>query len=658
MSRWRKIEKDDLQPEQVHHDLWMLVDEQSLREKGVLDIYLRRKEAVFLYFEKRLTQEQISQITKIGPRQLRRLVDRCLSFDPYGRVWGWRGLIPQKNIKDYEIDVLQKKRNESRKTGEFTRLLDTYPDIREKIDNMYLGRKSESLEPVATPKSVFGYFIKLCREKKIPLSEYPFNTDHLGRRAVERYLKKLRDKHFNTASKRYGNDAHQKATNSGIGQQNHPIPITPYQRVQCDGHRIDATFAIWFTTLEGDEVCRVLERFFIITIVDEATRATLGYCICYNKEYGAVEVLLCMKSAIMPHKRKVLTIPGLTYHDVGGFPSEKIPQAEWAVWEEICFDNAKSHLANIVRDRLSELVGCSTNFGPVNMPMRRSFVERFFETLEANGFHRLPNTTGGSHFDPRRDNPEGKAIQYYITVDELEEIVDVLISNYNGTPNAGLSYLSPLEVMEQRIRKGMLPRVLDEIKQSSFAFLQSNETREVKGDISKGKRPFIYYYGVEYRNDILAQSGELVGTTLTLHVNLDDIRTIRAFLPDGSELGVLSAAGKWSLTQHSLKMRKQINLLKRRKLLHFTTWDDPIYMYLEYLKTKAAKGRKSNANTYANAKQVTERNKPDELDKQEREVIELEEAHSKALEEARDKMNKIKEAEQQTTHRRFKAKIY
>lgn len=656
MSRWRKIEKAELLPEQIHLDLWMQVDDQNLSEV-TREIFQRRKRAITLYFEKEKTQEQIHQETKVSPRQLRKLVDRCLSFDEYGRVWGWRGLIPHKKIDEYELNELSKKRNESRKTGEFVRLFDKYPDIKERIDNMYLGRKNETLEPVATPKSVFRVFITLCREKKIPLSEYPFNTDSLGRRAVERYLRKLRNKHFTSASKRFGNDAQQRALNSGVGEQNHPTPIIPYQRVQLDGHRIDGVFAIWFITPEGDEVCRVLERFFVITLFDEATRAVLGYCLCYNKEYSALDVLLCIRSAVMPRKRRTLTIPNLAYQEVGGFPSEIIPETEWAVWEEICFDNAKSHLANMVRDRLKELIGCSTNFGPVNMPMRRSPVERFFQTLEANGFHRLPNTTGGSHFDPRKDNPEGKAIQYYITVDELEEIVDVLISDYNGTPNAGISYLSPIEVMQQRIAKGMLPRVLDSDKQSSFLFLQSNETRVVKGDLSKGKRPHIYFYGVEYRNDVLSLSGDLIGTTLTLHVNVDDVRTVRAFLPDGSELGVLAAAGKWSLTQHSLKMRKQINLLKRRKLLHFTTWDDPVYIYLEFLKTMAAKGPKAKANAYAHAKQVTKRSETVDMDEQENEVIEFEVARSKELEEAREKMKKLQEAEQLPVRRHFKAKF-
>jgi hypothetical protein len=37
---------------------------------------------------------------------------------------------------------------------------------------------------------------------------------------------------------------------------------------------------------------------------------------------------------------------------------------------------------------------------------------------------------------------------------------------------------------------------------------------------------------------------QLIGKPLDLIVNIDDLRAIRAFLPDGSELVLLEASGK------------------------------------------------------------------------------------------------------------------
>ena len=52
---------------------------------------------------------------------------------------------------------------------------------------------------------------------------------------------------------------------------------------------------------------------------------------------------------------------------------------------------------------------------------------------------------------------------------------------------------------------------------------------------------------MEYRNDIIANLPDLVGTELELLIDIDDLRSIRAFFRDGSELGLLYATGKWGL---------------------------------------------------------------------------------------------------------------
>ncbi|TVY02167.1 hypothetical protein [Cohnella terricola] len=274
------------------------------------------------------------------------------------------------------------------------------------------------------------------------------------------------------------------------------------------------------------------------------------------------------------------------------------------MWDVICFDNAMSHTANMVKDRLSNLLHCSLNFGPVDMPMRRSLIERFFQSLEESGFHRLPNTTGSGPKDPRRNEPEQRAINYQITYEHLLELVDVLISNYNGTPHGGIYNQRPLELLQKRMEKGMTPRKLDKIKQSEMLFMQTAMKRTIRGSIASGKRPYIQYEGVEYRNERLANSAHLIGTEVTLHVNVDDIRVIKAFLPDGSELGYLSAAGKWSLTSHTLQIRQAINKLVTRRLLHFTYWDDPIFIYTEFLLSQAKIGKKRDVNKVKNVQEV------------------------------------------------------
>ncbi|TVY02166.1 hypothetical protein [Cohnella terricola] len=183
-------------------------------------------------------------------------------------------------------------------------MLEKYPEIKNMISDLYFGRNRRSLEPIMRPLHIHKKFIEACRAKNIPLNEYPFNTERLGIRALYRYLEKLSKQHFGRSATRYGHDAEQKAWNSGIGQQNRPATITPLQKVQFDAHRIDAIFGVKLLTPEGDEVLRILERFWILTVIDVATRNVLGYSVSLNKEYNASDVMICIRNCVIPHQKK------------------------------------------------------------------------------------------------------------------------------------------------------------------------------------------------------------------------------------------------------------------------------------------------------------------------------------------------------------------
>lgn len=635
MSRNRLHEQEGLLPEQVNPECWPTIDESSLSNVE-LEIYTRRKQAVLMYFRREGTLSEVKEATSVDSQTIRRLVKRCMSPDETGVIWGFRGLIPQKKIKTYELNLLSEERNESRKTGEFNLLLEKYPDLKDLIDDLYLGRNRRTLEPAMKPKSIHKKLIEACRMKGISQSEYPFNTKYMGSKAVQRYLKRLAYLYFGKAVSRYGHDAEQRARYSGVGEQNHPITLTPFQKVQFDAHRIDGLFAVNIATPEGEEVTKVLDRFWILTLIDVATRNIIGYSISLNMEYSASDVMQCIRNSILPHEKLSLTIDGLTYHEIGGFPSEVYPEAKWATWDVICFDNAKSHLANMVKERLKNLIGCATNFGPVDLPMRRGLIERFFQLLEEMGFHRLPNTTGSNPNDPRRKNPAENAVKWNITYDHLKELIDVLISNYNGTPHGGIHYQSPLELLGKRIDNGLLPRLIEEEKRSEVLFLQTTITRTVRGSVKSGKKPYVQYEGVEYRSDKLSNSPHLINSEFTIHVNVDDLRTMRAYHKDGSEFGYLTAVGKWSLTPHSLQTRKAINSLVLRKLIHYTSWDDPIFVYTDYLMRNSSKIKRGATNKITKVKEHAQQvNRKINEPVARTEALESAAKHNEALEKAR-----------------------
>lgn len=603
MSKRRIVESESISPEYLDVRNWPTVLIDNLKPEAK-DIFLRRKNAVEMYMLHEAIQK-IKDNTGIDFVSLRRFIRRCLEVDDNGMIWGYRALIPNKQISGYK-----RSRNtlngSDKMTGAFSLLLDTFPIIKDTIVKFYFNKDKRSVQdPVMRVKHLHKKFLESCRQVGLTEKDYPFNTINLGKRSLERYVHKLAEESFTQAARRHGEEAASIARSTGIQTLHTPMIVRPLERVQFDGHRIDAIFSITFQTPEGDEITEVMDRLWLLVIIDVATRAVLGYYLSLNKEYSAADVLQCIRNAIVPRTAKKLTISGLKYHAEGGFPSLIASELHWALWDELLYDNGKANLANIVNDRLTQIVGCAVNADPVALPVRRGYIERFFGTLEENGYHRLPNTTGSRPGDPRRKSPEKQAIKFAISYEHLEELTDVLISDYNGTPHEGLNNLSPIEVLKQRLNRGMIPRVMPEEKRNEISFLSMRVQRKVCGSVSEGRRPSVNYEGVEYRNEVLSRSPDFIGVKLDLLINMDDLRVIQAFLPDGGEFGALTATGKWGITPHSLQIRKQINKLRNNKLLHISAADDPIECYQRYLEQNAIKNR-SSRNKLANLKRTNE----------------------------------------------------
>ncbi|WP_455542542.1 hypothetical protein [Intestinibacter sp.] len=554
----------------------VLADNLSIKDK---ELYIRRKKAVDMYFDN-IDISKIAEVTGFHRNTIRELAKRCTLLDEEGNIYGYKALIPYKRINKY----IRKDRGESNYSGKFRQLLNKYPSLQEFIENTYLGLyKKSNLEHNIIVSNLHKKFIKKCHDLNIKENEYPFNTKDVARRSLYRYIENLKNTKYNQYLSRLNPNYSHTAKSTGIGIQNNPLIVKPFQQVQFDGHKIDAIICLKIKTIEGDTIKKIMSRIWLLVIIDVATRVILGYHICLNPEYSSYDVLKCIENAIKPKEKLNLTIPNLKYPDNGGFHSIAIEETKWAIWDEFLYDNAKANLAKVVTDALVNDVKCSVNAGPVATPERRGIIERFFRTLETNGFHRLPNTTGSNIYDPKRKDAEKNAIKYEITESDIEEITEILIANYNNTSHGGINGFAPLELMEQRIKeRGLIPKIMDKNQIQNLDFCKMKVTRKIRGNREKGHRPHIYYEGVEYRNDILARTYELVGTELTLLVDINDLRCIKAYLPDGSEFGVLSAKNKWCLSPHTLKTRREINKLYREKKLYYTASDDPVEKFNEY----------------------------------------------------------------------------
>lgn len=489
------------------------------------------------------------------------------------------------------VKLLNRKET-SGKRDSFRILIDKHEDIFEEIRTRFLRKRlSVGFHEARIPmKGLHNLLLTRLREVGLTSNDYPFNVDHMGYRSMIAHLNSIyRENIIAGVKARIGDDTARRLQSS-MNSENDKTRGHPYQRILADGHRLHAFMSVELPDLDGNGVLTTIDRPWLFLLMDECSRAILGYHLTLNSEYTQVDVMQAIKSALTPWKPKELTITGLRYLPGAGLPGGVIPELARASWEEFRVDNAKANLANLVRERLHALVGCDINAGPVNMPERRGVIEKVFGMLVAAGFGRLPSTTGSGPKDGRRRNPEKKAVEFAIMLHEIEELLDVIIANYNVTPNGGvLNGRSPLEYLSRYLAKGGIVTTIPEERMGKFNFFSIRVKSKIRGGLKQARAPHVNYQCVPYTNDLLRHSAFLVGTSVTLVVNIDDLRQVKVYLEDGTDFGVLTAHGSWGISPHDLKTRKAINHLKSQGKLSYFETTDPILSFERFHQLKGKK---------------------------------------------------------------------
>ncbi len=536
--------------------LWSQVktDLFSQEKKAIFD---KRKKAVDLYIDN-IPAKKIYEETGIKHNKIAELINRCTRINPAtGEQYGYAALIPNKKILNNT--PLREKNSTAKTRGSFNALLLKYPGLDAFIRDSYFRQSNVTLEKHISSSNIHKKFLAECRRLQIQDYEYPFNTSDNARRTFYAYLNKVEEEYSNLAITRENKNAQQKYFSTGMDKSRRPVPLAPFSVVQLDGHKIDMLYTVEVINKHGELVRMPAMRMWLIAVIDVSTRTILGYSLTTNENYNQTDVLRAIRNVIIPKTPIEFSLAGLKYPDNYGFPSLAIPAIAWAMPNTIMLDNAKSHLAQNVIDKLCSQLYCSMNFGSVATPETRGIVERVFKTLEENGYHRTVSTTGSNINDVRRNNAEKDSVTYQITYNDIAQLTEYFIALYNNSPHSSLDNQTPLECMQRRIiEAGMQPCIADAaMKRKVYELTNITEIKTIRGSIKNGKRPYITYKGTEYRNDILSQSMGLIGQKLIIDINPDDISTIRGFFEDGTELGILTAVGEWGRRSHSLKTREE-----------------------------------------------------------------------------------------------------
>lgn len=575
---------------------WPTVDPSALGEERRRDL-LSRIEAVRLYVD-RAPVQTIEATTGVWRGVLFPLIRRCIQPHPDGRIRGFRALVPYARAKRYERTkpVAPTTRTlTSGSSGAMTALLQRHDSL-----TLFLRRcLSERATYIGEAGQLCGLhdahrgFLDTCRELGLTLTDYPLNQERQGIRSLSKALHQLAAQSFASAARAAGAER-VSAPLSDTVHTRQPGARRPLETVEFDGHKLDIRLHVRYENGTGVVEDIDINRVWLLVIIDVFSRAILGWTLVLSAEYDRNDVMRTVQQALSPQrKRAKLSIPGLTYSPAGGFVCEAIPRLEGACWERLRLDNAKANLAPDTLSLLCAVVGCAAEAGPVASPTERPYVERFFGTLTKTLSHRLPGSTGSNAYDIRRRlaDPAGKDA-LAVSFDELLELLEVTIANYNGTPHDGIGARSPLEFLARAMNfQGDCVRVLSEPFRRQLCVLQPSRICRVAGSLKAGKRPYINLLGVRYSSRLLQQATDLIGKSMRVFLDPQDLRVVHVYLDDGAEFGPLSASRPWHLTQHSMKLRQEIMRLRRQRKLHFTEGDDPVQAFLDFKRKQVTKQR-------------------------------------------------------------------
>jgi transposase InsO family protein len=581
----------------INLDEWPMVDV-TLIDIKLRDETQQRISALRFYLETNATVSEVQDKWGVSKTTLFRMIGLCMNTMPDGTVIGFRAAMPHARFSSYHrrksVDTMRSDGRGS--AGAFARLRETYPGLQEWLDThakVYRSRKKGGEYFV----NVHEAFLKECESVGIKDDQYPLNRKAGGSGALRTYLID-RHKHYQA----------EKEKNSKLRVERDLFPpMSPLDEVQVDGHNLDIRLVISELDAYGEEVLYEILRVWLIAIKDTHSRCVLGHSIALGHTYDHIDILQAVYNSLAPHKQPLSVIPDACYHKDGGFPSQNI-SLEWRTWLSIKLDNAMAHKARHVQEVLAKRVGCVSDFGPPHEPNDRAIIERFFEYVAQNFSHRIIGTTGSSTNDEIKarlspTHPDG--LKLLITLDELKEVVDIVLSNYNGRPHSGIQGHTPLGLFKAGLsRDALLPdRVRAELRREN-SFIMEYQLVKVRSSAKYGGA-YVNFCYLKYKNSDVLRS-DSAGMEVTIGFLRRDVSTIWLFDSAGVSLGILTPPAPWCNHPHSLNLQAEMQRAVRRGQFVFHRDESVLHAYRRHKSNGDSINRKTATALFKNVGRISE----------------------------------------------------
>ena len=562
-------------------------------DADALTEYLLRKTGVLQYLAG-ASEDELRRVHRMGTRYLNRLVrDRCNAPHPDGGIYGWRGLVKHRRVKAYVRQLPVKPDADGRgSVGALGAMLLREPGLAVRFERCVLKSCADRrLGQSRRPRHVvWAWFLAESRKLGFDTrNEWPFTVQTMGYSSVVRFIDKTLAAHPSRAASVVGGPegAKKMLAGDGVGR---PM-LAPFERVEMDAHKLDCRICILMPQPSGGWAPKIVHRLWVTVILDVASRAVLGYYLSLGREVTKDDVLRTIKCALSPWVRPEISYSPLAFVDEAGLPSSHHAEYVGLCWDETSVDGALAETCKTVVLKLEAVVGSRLRSPAEGYSARRSkddrpFVESFFRALSARGLGRLSNSTGAKPGDKQGRDPDAVAKASQFQLPYLEELLAVLIANYNATPHSGLGHRSPLSQLDYFRATGRLPK-----RRADPSLVQGllsvRKTCVVRGGYAQGRAPYVNFHGVRYSNETLAGRHDLVGKHIHVVNHLeDDARVALACTQDGLALGVLRAAPPWHRLPHSLAVRSAIQTLVRERMFTIASGGDAITTFVEFAESQ------------------------------------------------------------------------
>lgn len=542
----QRFSKSGLLQRGVKFEDWQTPDLRVFPEE-VRDKVQGRISALQAFFLQGASCEEIHNRYGVAKSSLYLMIEKALQPDDEGEYIGYRAAILQYRVKPNERHLeLTNEGGDQQPSGEtcvFSQLLLRYPQLdslMRRYASLYKSRQEGGTRRLV---DFHNGFLTKCTEIGICAPQYPFNREGRAQRSFAR--------HLHNKAREIADEKRSRARST----EDLAIlpPIEPLHEVELDGHSLDIRLTVQEVDTFGLTCVTEILTLWVILVIDVFTRCVLGYSLALGKNYDQTDLLTAIYHSLAPHKRPVPVIPGLAYKVMGGFPSEKNPELAWSCGLVYKLDNAMSHKAKDVEVKLRDVVGCIADFGPPHRPNERAIVETFFHYLVDNFSHRVMGTTGAHPKDEiiKRLAPKGGDLNLLLTVEELHQALDVVLSDYNGRPHTGINPHSPLQLFLRSVeeREIIFPKLRHENRD-----IRKFTCRTVMVRVHQDgpQSAFINFKGARYRNlPVLSFS---VGDDVMIEWDPMNISYLRVYDKKGGYLGEVFPPSLWS-TPHSEKLR-------------------------------------------------------------------------------------------------------